>query len=229
MQRQCGPYFGKNHSCQIFPISPSRSVLYFLLILLCTPGSCLLWLVPSGLLWSLASIWVQPVGVNSRREMRGERGWALIPPAPLPGCGLAVAASVAPVGQPFPAGCSSRHVLHLFPSFAPSGQGVTASHSSSSLGTSSSLFPLSLPRPLHHLFITCSPITSVSVPSASCQDKKTKTLTGKSQEFWAQFRAVQFNSANIDGARSSESGSVPGTGDPESDPGTVWPCREFTA
>lgn len=28
----------------------------------------------------------------------------------------------------------------------------------------------------------------------SCQDRKTKTLTGKSQEFWAQFRSVQFNS-----------------------------------
>lgn len=53
------------------------------------------------------------------------------------------------------------------------------------------------------------------MPCASCQDRKIKTLTGKRREFWAQFSSVQLNSANIYQARSSESGSVPGTEDTE--------------
>ena len=38
-------------------------------------------------------------------------------------------------------------------------------------------------------------------------------MAGKRRELWAQFSSVQFNSANIYQARSSEAGSVPGTED----------------
>lgn len=75
------------------------------------------------------------------------------------------------------------------------------------------LISFHLTRPLNNLFITYSSVTSLSVPCASCQDRKTKTLAGKRGEFWAQFSSVQFNSANIYQARSSEVGSVPGTED----------------
>lgn len=124
-------------------------------------------------------------------------GWALMSRAPLPSCGLAGATPTAPEGQPL---CwqqlSPSSVPAPFPYPCRPGV-VTASPSSSSLGASLSLFPLTLSRRLNNLFITCSSITSQSVPCASCRDRKTKTLTGKSQEFWAQFSSVQFNSANI--------------------------------
>lgn len=42
---------------------------------------------------------------------------------------------------------------------------------------------------LNNPFITHSPVTSLFL--CSCQDRKTKTLTGKSQEFWAQFNSIQ--------------------------------------
>lgn len=136
------------------------------------------------------------------------------------------AASTTPGGQPLAASFSCCQLLHRL--------------SSPFKAWSSSGFPqqlvsgcfriyLTLLRPLNNLFITCSPVTSLRVPSASCQDRETKTLTGKSWEFWVQFSSVQFNSANIYRARSSELGSVPVAGDTQSDLDAESAYRESTA
>lgn len=133
-----------------------------------------------------------------------------------------VAACIALAGQPLSAG-------YQLPSIAPSGLGAMASHSSYSLGTSPSLFHFNLTQSskscVHYMLSNYLFECALSL----CQDRKTKTLTGKSQEFWAQFSSVQFNLANIYRARSSEPGSVPGAGDMESDAGTVPSCRVFMA
>lgn len=98
-----------------------------------------------------------------------------------------VAACIAPAGQPLSAG-------YQLPSVAPSGLGAMASHSSYSLGTLPSLFHFNLTQSskscVHYMLSNYLFECALSL----CQDRKTKTLTGKSQEFWAQFSSVQFSS-----------------------------------
>ena len=176
---------GEKHLCWVFPTSPSRSALCFIHSVLC-PGK-----LPSGACtWACwaSDHYLGSTNGEQEQEAGGRSHGGPRPPLQ--------AAAWPWLPLPFLLGSPSLLATALAKSYSSclslpllASRVVLPQHPEYTM-----LISFHLTRPLNNLFITYSSVSSLSVPCASCQDRKTKHWLERGENSGpssAQFSSIQ--------------------------------------